>query len=266
MVRKQKMVTGLFPVIVVGFLTLLLSVDQSAIGQEDISILTRDGTDPTEARTRLDIHMADVRGLGYGDLFGFRLEGDYAFTRWGSIGISAPFMITDFSGYVEHGLGDIRVDALAVLYNDPGKKAFRSIAAGTGFLTKTGSHETGTGLGMNIISPYLAMSFPYGEEAFMALVIQDYISFAAESDLKEIHELRLQLRGVHHNVGGFWITAQPEVQIDLTGFDYTNIPIRGVIGKMLSNNVGLAAQLTSYVAGESTVDYFASFSLRYLVQ
>lgn len=237
-----------------------------ALAQDNGNELSRNGMDPTEARSRIDFLFADVRGVRDRDLFGFTISGNYAFARWGSFGVEVPYLYTnaDFSELYEDGWGDVKLEAMAVVYNRPGERAYKSVAVGAEFLTNTGDYEGGTGLGYYAIAPYVAASFPLAENLFFAPIIRDYVSLGGDEDAGEINELRVQLLSVYEGESGFWIGLQPEVIVDLTGFKFANYPLRTTIGKMVNENLGFAAQLTTDLAGESRVDYLASFRMLYL--
>lgn len=128
----------------------------------------------------------------------------------------------------------------------------------------TGDADQGTGRGEYAITATINASYTLADEILIAPVIESFSTFGGDSSAANAHELHFKLLTVLNFEEGIWISIQPELIIDLTGEYQSSLPMRMIIGYMLSDQFGLSAQYTYYLAGDDRVNYFANVDLRYL--
>lgn len=234
--------------------------------QEQARPLSANGTDPTEARSRFDANIGRIDLLSAGYIFEISAGGDFAFSRRGSVGVSAPLVYADFPSGTTTEIGDITFNALASVIQKPQASIFHSLAIGADFVLENGDVEAGTGFGQNIIAPYLAASFYPGEGFMLAPLIKEFISLEEDESGRSIHDLSLRLLTVFSFESGFWLNLTPELIVDLNGDQKNLYTLRATFGKMINKNVGFAGDVIYQIAGEKRYDYLARLNMRYLFQ
>ncbi len=234
--------------------------------QEQARPLSANGTDPTEARSRFEANVGRVDLLSAGYIFELSAGGDFAFSRWSSVGVSAPLVYADFPSGTTTEIGDIIFNALASVIQKPRESVFRSLAIGADFILNNGDVNAGTGFGQNIIAPYLAASFYPGEGFMLTPLIKELISLEEDENGRNVHDLSLRLLTVFSFETGFWLNLTPELIVDLNGDQKNLYTLRATFGKMVNKNVGFAGDVVYQIAGEKRFDYLARLNMRYLFQ
>lgn len=233
--------------------------------QDSFYDLTANGTDPTEIRSRMDLYFVQVTSRASRDLFGSQLSGDYALSKNLSAGIDLPYIHTELSGgRIGAGIGDIAFRGLLNIYRRDHDRYLKSSAIGIKLVLDTGSADEGTGDGKYAVAPNIAATYTLADEFFLSPVIELFSTFGGDSTAVDIHELHIKLLTVITFSEGIWISLRPELIIDLTGEFQASYPLRTIVGIMLSENFGLSAQYTHFLAGDERVNYFANVDLRYL--
>lgn len=224
--------------------------------------LTRNGADPTEVRTRIDIILSQLTSLAKSDLMGMQFGGDYALSGWLSVGADIPYAYARFSGSTSTGIGDMGVRFLLSSRNDNDRELLRSIAGGVEAHLNTGSAERGTGIGQTILIPHIGASF-YLDEAFIIIPRIRYL-FSVKEENNEIDEIRFEVNNVFNFAEDIWLELQPELYFDLKGERLGTMNLISVIGKMIDDKWGVSALYKANIFGEPRIDYLMYFSLRYL--
>jgi hypothetical protein len=228
-------------------------------------VRTENGSDPTEIRTRVDLQLVQLTGLGGGDFMGTTISGEYAFTRKFAAGLDVPWVYTTVDGFAETGIGDIRIMTIYnLVYDDSGDQFFEALSGGINLYLDTGNAQRGTGIDQSLIAPYLALSYALAEQLRVAPVLRQYISLSKGVDNLQINEMHLMIDGIAIFEHGIWIKITPEAVIDFEGDRIPTYNLRSSLGKMLDENWGIVAEFTSNLAGDPRVDYTSNLTLQYL--
>jgi len=243
------------------FLILMFTLPLIAQNKKVLSI---NGTDPTESRTRIDIYIAEARFTASGDIFATKLTGDYAFANWGSIGLGIPYVYADMPSSTTFGLGDVDINFLFSLHDKNNDKLFQAVALGMDVSLSSGDATLGTGLGQNLASPYITAAFLPADEILVAPILQEYYSFGGEDDARKIHELSIRIKNVFTLEKGHWLTLTPEVIIDFEGLYRPTYNIRSSLGYMVDENWALSGDFITHLIGDPRFSSIGRFNARYL--
>ncbi|HID40116.1 MAG TPA: hypothetical protein EYP36_11460 [Calditrichaeota bacterium] len=247
-----------FSLILLIWLPLLLPAQKST------NRPTKNGTDPTEPRTRIDINIAEAQFISSGDLFATRVNGDFAFTDWISVGMGVPYYYAALPSATVSGIGDISVGFLLSFMDKNNKDLFQSIAFGFDMSLSSGDPESGTGLGQYIAIPYLAAAFYPADDIMVAPIIQEYYSFGKDAGDRRLNEMSFRIRNVLSTEDGHWLAFSPEVIIDYEGIYRTRYMIRTSLGYMFDSNWAISGDFVAHLLGDERFSSIGRFNLRYL--
>ena len=244
------------------WLPMLLLCAGGVFGQ----VRTENGSDPTEVRSRFDLQLVRLTGLGSSDFLGTTVSGEYAFTQKFAAGLDVPLVYANVSGYAETGIGDIRIKTIYnLIYDDSPDEFFEALSGGVNVYLNTGDAERGTGIGQSFVAPYFALSYALAEEIRFAPVARQYITLSKGPTDQDVNELHLQVETVAMFAEMVWIKVVPEAVIDFTGNRIPTYNLRSGLGKMLDGNWGILAEFTTNIAGDPRVDYNSNLVLQYLI-
>ena len=235
-------------------------------GQVVAAGLSKNGTDPTEPRTRIDINIAEAQFIASGDIFGTILNGDIAFTDWVSIGIGIPYYYAVLPSTKVSGIGDINIGFLIRLIAKQNKSGFASFAIGTDFSLNSGDSQNGTGLGQYVSSPYLIAAFYLGEDFLVAPIIQQYYSFGGIMEDPTLNEMSIRVRNTLSTEGGHWFTLTPEIIIDFNGVYRTRYLLRSTLGYMINEHWAISGDFVTHLYGDQRFESIGRLNLRYLFE
>ena len=244
------------------WLTTLLICVTGVSGQ----VTTENGSDPTEIRSRFDLQLVQLTGLGTSDFLGTTISGEYAFTQKFAAGLDVPLVYANISGYAETGIGDIRIKTIYnLLHDDAPDEFFEALSGGVNLYLNTGDAQRGTGIGQSFVAPFLALSYALAEEVRFAPVFRQYITLSKGPTDPDVNELHLQVESVAMFAEMVWIKVVPEAVIDFTGNRIPTYNLRSSLGKMFDANWGILAEFTTNIAGDPRVDYTSNLVLQYLL-
>jgi len=230
-------------------------------------VRTENGADPTEVRTRLDLQLVQLTGLGSGDFLGTTISGEYAFTPKFSAGMDIPLVYANVSGYSETGIGDIRIKTTYnIVYDSTADEFFEALSGGINLYLNTGDAVRGTGIGQSFIAPHISLSYVLAEQLRVAPVVRQYVTLSKGPNDENVNEMHLQIEGIAVFEEMIWIKVAPEAVIDFTDNRIPTYNIRSSLGKMFDANWGLMAEFTSNIAGDPRVDYTSNLTLQYLFE
>jgi hypothetical protein len=231
--------------------------------QNPDSSLSPNGTDPSEPRTRFDAYFADIEPLASGYILQAAASADWAFCKWGSVGLQVPLVYANFPSTVTTEIGDIQLNTLLAFYRNKNEGTFKVAALGCNFFMNTGDVETGTGFGQYVIVPYLTASFYPAEEIMITPIVEKYFSLNEDDSNRSINDLSTRINTTL-TIEELWITVTPELLIDLSG-DLENLwTLRSSIGYMINPQMGFSAEVISQLAGEKRYNYLGRIAMRYL--
>jgi hypothetical protein len=239
-------------------LILMLSLGITVSAQN----LTIHGSDPTEIRSRIDIVLAQLTSLANSQFLGTTVLGEYAFNDWFLAGLDVPYVYARFEGKTSTGFGDVRLKLLASIYRAEQFGLLKAVAGGIDVHLDTGDADRGTGIGQTIVIPNIAASMQLAEEFLIIPRIRYFFSVKEHRD--EIDEIRLDVDNVLAFPEEFWLSVMPELIIDIKGIRQTTLNMQTTLGKMLSDNWGIAAVFRTNLAGEPRVESRSHLSFRYL--
>ena len=225
-------------------------------------VMTPNGTDATEVRTRIDIILSQLTSLAKSDLMGLQVGGDYALAKWFSIGADVPYAYARFSGSTSTGIGDMGFRFLISSRNENDGEFLSAIAGGVEAHLNTGAADRGTGIGQTILMPHIGVSL-YLDEAILIIPRLRYL-FSVKEENNEIDEIRLEINNILNFSEDIWIELEPEFIFDLKGERQGTLNLKSVIGKMIDDNWGVSALYRANIVGDPRIDYMTYFSLRYM--
>ncbi len=222
------------------------------------------GSDPVDIRNRVDVNLLDVRGVIVRDIAGFGIAGFAAASSHFGAGLKLPFYYSDFTGWIEGGLGDIILEMRFQAEPSGWHAMYKATAFGAKIHLKTGDYDLGTSFGQYIVSPYVAASFYPVSDFMFAPILRYRQGVFPDPGVETIQKIDVQLRTVVNYGERYWTVLQPEASFDLSGFSHTVFPLRTEFGVMFRGAWGLSAMFTFYMAGEEKTRYFASLDFRRL--
>lgn len=236
----------------------------SAGAQENTPWTSPNGTDPTDIRSRFDANLARIDLLSTGYILELAGSADLAFSKWGTIGITVPFVYADFPSTVTTEVGDIGLNALVALFQKPEGSNFKALGIGADITLNTGDVDLGTGFGQNIVAPYVTASFYPGEGLLVAPFVKEFIAIDKDDSGRNINDLSLRVI-TNYSFDQFWIRLTPELLIDLLKEKKNLYTLRTSLGIMIDANWGFSADIIYQIAGERRFEYLGRIGMRYLV-
>jgi hypothetical protein len=243
-------------------LFLLLTVLGGA--QENTPWISPNGTDPTDIRSRFDANLGRIDLLSSGYILELAGSANLAFSKWGTIGITVPFVYADFPSTVTTEVGDIGLNALVALFQKPEGSDFKALGIGADITLNTGDVNLGTGFGQNIVAPYVTVSFYPGEGLLVAPFVKEFIAIDKDDSGRNVNDLSLRVI-TNYSFDQFWIRLTPELLIDLLKEKKNLYTLRTSLGVMIDANWGFSADIIYQIAGERRFEYLGRIGMRYLV-
>jgi hypothetical protein len=239
---------------------LICSPDKPLIGQA----LTKNGTDPTEVRNRIDINIAEVKFTSLGDYMGIGFSGDYALTPYFSIGMGIPLVYADLPDGKVYGVGDADLNSILQLHNSKGDGAYRRTALGLNLAVPSGDIDDGTGEGAFSLDGYVAVSYFLGDFYMITPLLESTHTFGEDSKSRRVHDLSLRVINTFSMIEGHWVEITPEAFWDLSGDKNPVYVVTSTLGIMLDDKWALAAEFLTPLAGDVGFNSIGRFSVRYL--
>jgi hypothetical protein len=234
------------------------------VAQTTDSILTPNGTDPTEPRNRFDARLSRIESLAGGYILQTTAAGDLAISNWGSIGLRIPLVYADFPSTQTFELGDIQLNAFWTFYQPRFEGSLNAIAVGIDAYLNTGDVTTGTGYGQYMVGSYLAASFYPAEEIMMAPIIEQFVSLDKDESDRERKDLSVRLN-MTATFDEIWVALVPEIIFDQTDRRENLWTLRSGIGYMFNPQMGVSAEYVSQLAGDKRFNYLGRIAFRYLI-